>query len=213
MFGAVPNVTRREKRPDVLHMSDAYEPKRLGCLAPHPEATEGDRLRAFADVLDRKPELVTFNGRGFDLPVLQLRAMRLGLPLPYLFHKDVRYRYSENGHLDLCDHITDFGAARRMRLSDLARLIGLPGKQGMDGSKVEDAIAAGMIQEVREYCLSDVVQTAFLMLRWKLLQGEFKPGEYQSVAVRLHEWLKSKGYVPELLREIDEEVLLLPSPF
>ena len=116
---------------------------------------------------------MTWNGRGFDLPVLALRSLRHGLSWPWYYReRDYRYRYSEEGHLDLGDFLADHGAARMTSLDGAARLIGLPGKEGMDGSQVEGLWNTGQIDALRRYCLSDVAQTAFLFLRQRLLVGQ-----------------------------------------
>ena len=131
-------------------------------------------LGDFAEFMaSRQPHLVTWNGRGFDLPVLTLRSLRHGLSWPWYYQeRDYRYRYSEQGHLDLCDFLSDHGAARMTSLDGAARLIGLPGKDGVDGSQVEGLFHAGQIEALRRYCLHDVTQTAFLFLRYRLLVGQ-----------------------------------------
>ena len=114
--------------------------------------------------------LVTWNGRTFDLPVLSARALHLGVPWGWYYdERNIRYRYSSEGHDDLLDFLSDFGAARPMKLGDVARLIGLPGKTDMDGSKVEGIVAQGESLEnedkISGYCLQDAIQTALVFLR------------------------------------------------
>jgi predicted PolB exonuclease-like 3'-5' exonuclease len=114
--------------------------------------------------------LVTWNGRTFDLPVLSARALHLGVPWGWYYdERNIRYRYSSDGHDDLMDFLSDFGAARPMKLGDVARLIGLPGKTDMDGSKVEGIAAEGKSSanegKIAAYCLQDAVQTALVFLR------------------------------------------------
>lgn len=130
--------------------------------------------------------LVTWNGRTFDLPVLAMRAFKLGLPWGW-YYKDkfgARYRYGEEGHCDLMDFLSDYGAARQMKLGDAARLIGLPGKTDMDGSKVADVVAQGpsVANEVKiaRYCLQDAIQTAVLFVRSRLQTGKIGPEEYRA---------------------------------
>ena len=93
------------------------------------------------------------------------------MPLRFYYQDhDYRYRYSEAGHLDLADMLTDYGASRSTGgLDAMARLIGLPGKVGVDGSQVEGLYNAGQLELIKNYCLSDVAQTAFLFLRFRLL--------------------------------------------
>ncbi len=110
----------------------------------------------FADFMGKwRPHVVTWNGRGFDLPVLALRALRFGLDFRWYYRGEgYRYRFSEEGHLDLCDFLSDHGAAKMTSLDGAARPIGLPGKDGVDGSQVEGLYHAGQLEALRHYCLS-----------------------------------------------------------
>ena len=119
--------------------------------------------------------LVTWNGRTFDLPVMAMRALHLGVPWGWYYEeRDVRYRYSDKGHLDLMDFLSDFGASRPMKLDDAARLMGLPGKDvpgqdHIDGSMVGEIVVQGDVQAnkdiIARYCLQDVLQLALLFVR------------------------------------------------
>ena len=135
--------------------------------------------------------LVTWNGRTFDLPVIALRSLRLGVPCPWYYEdRDVRYRYSAEGHLDLMDFLSDFGAARNMRLNDVARMIGLPGKTDMSGAQVSgdyektlerDAgqVFADVVRSnVARYCLQDSLQTAIIFLRTRYHLGKITGEAY-----------------------------------
>ena len=161
----------------------------------------------------RRPVLVTFNGRGFDLPVLVLRGLRHGLSLPWYF-EEARYRErrEESGHVDLCDALALHGAARRaVSLDSAARLIGLPGKLDMDGSQVEALHAAGEHGAIRRYCLADVAQTALLLLRYHLLQGQLDRPRYRVAAAGLLRALERDGRLePTLFAHIERDRLLLP---
>lgn len=133
--------------------------------------------------------LVTFNGRSFDLPVIAMRSLCHGVQLPWYYkNRDVRYRFSEEGHLDLCDSLTDYGASTKCTLDALAKLIGLPGKVGVDGSQVEALFRAEKYAEIERYCLADVAQTALLLLRFRLIQGALKQREYSEARYALMEW-------------------------
>ena len=117
--------------------------------------------------------------------MLALRALRHGLDFSWYYRGEgYRYRYSEEGHLDLCDVLSDHGAARMTSLDGAARLIGLPGKDGVDGSQVEGLFHAGQIEALRHYCLSDVAQTAFLFLRYRLVAGDIDRDGYRRAATR-----------------------------
>jgi predicted PolB exonuclease-like 3'-5' exonuclease len=143
-------------------------------------AQERNIIREFGAVMETNPAtLVTWNGRGFDLPVLSMRALRWGVPWGWYYDdRDVRYRYSDSGHVDLMDFLSDFGGSRQMKLDDAARLIGLPGKaasDGFDGSQVAELVAKGQNRgnraKVARYCLQDVLQTALIFLRTRYHLG------------------------------------------
>jgi len=118
--------------------------------------------------------LVSWNGRRFDGPVLATRAMKHAIPWGWWHRHDpsFRYRYSEAfGHVDLMDVLADFGSAMPMKMGDVARLCGMPGKGGMDGSMVKDEIEKGNLEKVSKYCLLDVVQTTGIYVRHQYQKG------------------------------------------
>jgi hypothetical protein len=173
---------------------------------------EAGMLADFAEFMAKwKPRVVTWNGRGFDLPVLILRSLRHGLSLPWYYREPgFRYRFSAEGHWDLGDFLADFGAARMSSLHGAARLIGLPGKEeGLDGSQVEGLYRAGQIEILRQYCLSDVAQTAFVFLRTRLLVGEIDRPTYTRVATDLLGAIEADGRLARLVAQSDRERLLL----
>jgi predicted PolB exonuclease-like 3'-5' exonuclease len=127
--------------------------------------------------------LITWNGRGFDLPVLSMRSMKYGIPCPWYYQDSVvRYRYKEEGHTDLMDYLSDYGSAPKMKLGDVARLIGLPGKTDLTGAGVHDLYAKGDVEgnmrQVGAYCLSDTLQTTIIYLRTMLHIGRLEPENY-----------------------------------
>jgi predicted PolB exonuclease-like 3'-5' exonuclease len=166
-------------------------------------------LEEFTALMSRhRPRIVSWNGRTFDLPVLTLRALRHGLSFPWYFaDATARDRHTTTAHLDLCDFLANHGAARMTSLDGAARLIGLPGKDGMDGSQVEALHASGQHEALRQYCLSDVVQTAFLFLRARLLTGELDRPGYRRAAAALLETVA--GPLPRLVAGVDRARLLL----
>lgn len=166
-----------------------------------------ERFSAF--VAEHRPALVTFNGRTFDLPVIALRALRSGVAMGWYYGDPaLRHRYSEDGHIDLCDQLADHGAARSASLDALARLIGLPGKVGVDGSQIEALHREGSLERIQNYCLSDVAQTALLFLRFRLLQGVLDRARYVAAARDLTAALRGDQRVSELTRAIDGDRLL-----
>jgi predicted PolB exonuclease-like 3'-5' exonuclease len=144
--------------------------------APHiEERPEPELIRSFVDRIDQlRPQLVTFNGSGFDLPVLRYRAMVHRIPAPGLQARAYFNRYT-NDAIDLCDVLSSFGTGK-MKLDDLSRILGLAGKpDGVDGSKVDVMVSAGQIDEVARYCETDVVNTYRLWLIYELFRGAMTP--------------------------------------
>jgi hypothetical protein len=138
--------------------------------------------------------MISFNGRRFDIPVLELAALRYGIAAPAHFADESpgRHRYSPARHLDLFDYLTNFGAvslAGGMNL--LLKMIGMPGKTGMDGSKVQEYFEAGRLEEIHRYCRSDVVQTYFLFLRTAQMRGQITDAVYRAAFVA------SQHFVPD----------------
>jgi len=172
---------------------------------------EAGMLADFAEFVSKwEPTLVTWNGRGFDLPVLMLRSLRHGVSAPWYYKKPgYRYRYSTAAHVDLCDILADHGATRMTSLHGAARLIGLPGKDGVDGSQVEALYRTGQIEALRGYCLSDVAQTAFLFLRYRLLAGLLDKPTYTQAARGLLETMAADPRLAPMVGHIDRERLLL----
>lgn len=143
-------------------------------------------VRNFWQRLERFPgTLVTFNGRNFDLPVLELQALKYGCPAQRYFSSKARNRYAEEGHYDLYDFLTNYGAHRlRGGFNVLAKLIGLPGKMEIDGSMVQQLWEDGRLTDIHRYCRQDVMQTYFLFLRVELMRGRLTPEHYEQVVAR-----------------------------
>jgi predicted PolB exonuclease-like 3'-5' exonuclease len=192
-----------------LWFDAAREVKRIAVLGDGKD--ERGILEDFAAVLnERRPCLVTFNGRGFDLPVIATRCLRHGVPLPHYYQsRDVRYRFSPEGHLDLMDFIADFGAAKPARLDVIAKLCGMPGKVGVDGKDVGPLMHAGRVAEVQAYCLCDVVQTAAVFLRLDLLRGELSRDAYRAQMARLIAEVRRDERLAAVANAMDERRLLL----
>jgi predicted PolB exonuclease-like 3'-5' exonuclease len=132
------------------------------------------------------------------------------VPLRFFFQdRDYRYRFSDSGHIDLYDFLSEHGAAKVGSLDALAHVIGLPGKVGVDGSQVEGLYNAGQLPLIRNYCLTDVAQTAFLFLRYRLLQGLLDRDAYRRAACALYDALAADGRVRPVIDRIDRSRLLL----
>lgn len=143
--------------------------------------SEESLVRSFWQRLERFPgTLVTFNGRNFDLPVLELQALKYGCPAQRYFSSKARNRYAEEGHYDLYDFLTNYGAHRlRGGFNVLAKLIGLPGKMEIDGSMVQQLWEEDRLPDIHRYCRQDVMQTYFLFLRVELVRGRLTQEHYE----------------------------------
>jgi hypothetical protein len=201
-----------------LWLDGDYRLRRLGVVAesaPAPAGgTDADEVEAklledFSRFVGRqRTTLVTYNGRSFDLPVIALRSLCHGVPLAWYYNeRGVRYRYSEEGHIDLCDWLADHGATRSGSLDAIARLCGLPGKVGVDGSQVEGLHRTGQLRAIQSYCLADVAQTAFVFLRFRLLQGQLAPEAYRAAVDALLAELEGDARVAPVLASIDRDRL------
>lgn len=139
-------------------------------------------VREFWERLERFPgTLVSFNGRSFDLPVLELGALRHGCRIPNYFERRFRHRYADDAHYDLYDFLTNCGMYRvRGGFDLLARLAGLPGKGAVDGAQVQALWEAGRLAEIHAYCRRDVIQTYFLFLRLELMRGRIAAEQYHA---------------------------------
>jgi len=151
--------------------------------------SEKDIIQRFFDGIEKyTPQLVSWNGSGFDLPVLHYRAMLHGIPGCCYWdvgdnNKDFRFNNYlsrfHTRHTDLMDVLAGFQNRAWAPLDELSRLCGLPGKLGMDGSQVAAAFARGEIGAIRDYCETDVANTYLLFQRFQLIRGALNADEYQ----------------------------------
>lgn len=146
------------------------------------------------------PTLVTFNGRGYDVPLLELAAFRYGYAIPRWFNTDLRSyeqprnRYNLDSHLDLCDLLSNFGATRLSGgLNLLANLLGKPGKSGIDGSMVQDLYFEGRVEEINDYCRCDVLDTYFVFLRSRVLLGKLTLEQEHELVLQTKIWLEQQA--------------------
>lgn len=201
----------------VLWLDGDHGFRKLGAFGGEEDAPPDECrvLEEFAEFIgERHPTMVSFNGRRFDLPVLANRMLKHGVPFPAYYAgrsggADYRYRYSDEGHLDLADVMTDFGASRMPSLDALAQLVGMPGKMDVDGSKVQSMHEQGRHAEIRDYCLHDVVQTTFVFLRAEILRGRLSPDDYRQRAGALWEALEGDSRVAPVLERANKGRALL----
>jgi predicted PolB exonuclease-like 3'-5' exonuclease len=144
-------------------------------------ADEAELVRRFFDGIDRySPDLVSWNGSGFDLPVLHYRALKHGIQAPRYWEtgdSDREFKWNNYlsrfhwRHVDLMDVLSGFQVRGRASLDQTAVLLGFPGKLGMSGDKVWDKFQAGAIGEIRDYCETDVLNTWLVYLRFEFMRG------------------------------------------
>jgi len=184
----------------VLRSRDQLKVWSLGDL----QSSEAQLLSRFFDGLQRySPELVSWNGGGFDLPVLHYRGLKAGVQAPRYWEtgdEDSGFRYNNYlsrfhwRHLDLMDVLSGFQARARASLADVAALLGFPGKLGFAGDQVWDAYRGGNLLAVRRYCETDVLNTYLIYLRFQFLRGRMDQtqldAEFERVRTLLRESLE-----------------------
>lgn len=154
--------------------------------------------------------LVTWNGRGFDMPVIAARLLKYGWPMPAYFSKRYRYkdRTDDGAHIDLMDQLSDYGASSRAKLDHAAKLIGLPGKVNVSGADVADLYAEGRQADIDFYCVSDVIQTAFVFWRWAIFRGVLSRQQYREVAsAAVRSWESAEPEADEEVKKIWAELI------
>ncbi len=143
-----------------------------------------------------RPTLVSFNGRSFDLPLLELAAFRYGISVPTWFDaagrgwNQPRNRYNTSAHLDLQDVLVNHGATRFSGgLNLAARLLGKPGKMDVQGHMVQAMFDAGEFERINDYCRCDVLDTYFVFLRYLVLIGKLSIDREQEIVAQTKEWI------------------------
>src|ERR1700677_1888695 len=154
--------------------------------------------RFFAGLERYTPDLVSWNGTGFDLPVLHYRSLLHGITAARYWetgNADSSFRYSNYlsryhwRHMDLMDILSGFQGRGRASLQDVACLLGLPGKLGMHGSEVWEVFLQGGIKRIRDYCETDVLNTYLIYLRFELLRGNLNAAEHAGEIARVRQLL------------------------
>jgi predicted PolB exonuclease-like 3'-5' exonuclease len=187
----------------VLRVGADFTPQALTCLDA-PEYRPVEIVRKFWLGSARyRARMVTFNGRSFDLPLLELAAFRWGCSTREHFQAS-RNRYN-GSHIDLQELMTNFGAYRPAGgLNLLAKLLGMPGKMDVDGDKVYEMHLAGKAQEINDYCMFDTLDTYFVFLRTRVLTGDLTAEQERALQEKAREWLTAKATeLPALHKYLD----------
>ena len=180
-----------------LRSDDGFRVWTLGSA----ESSEAEIIQRFFDGIEKyTPQIVSWNGGGFDLPVLHYRALIHGVQAPRYWDlgeddRDFKWnnyisRYHMR-HLDLMDVLAMYQPRANAPLDDVAQLCGFPGKLGMDGSKVWDAFQRGEIEAIRNYCETDVANTHLVFLKFQLMRGLLNAESYQQEIHLVRETLAS----------------------
>ena len=168
-----------------------------------PEADEAAIIRSFFSGVERAaPKLVSWNGNGFDLPVLNYRALLHGIPAARFWEtgdneRDFRYnnyisRYHER-HLDLMDVLSRYNQRQWAKLDDCATALGLPGKAELSGKDVWPLYQQGELEQIRAYCERDALNTYLVYLRFEFLRGRLLRSEYVQLCDQLQSHLEEEG--------------------
>jgi predicted PolB exonuclease-like 3'-5' exonuclease len=175
----------------LMHDARGFHVKCLGA----PEDTEGALIQQFFRLIDRfTPQLVSWNGAGFDLQVLHYRGLVHRVQAPRYWESgddDREFKWNNylsryhSRHLDLMDQLALFTPRANAPLDELAKLCGFPGKLGMDGAQVWPAFRDGKIGEIRDYCETDVANTWLMFARFQLMRGALTPDQYDEQVASL----------------------------
>ncbi|WP_061473902.1 3'-5' exonuclease [Legionella pneumophila] len=170
--------------------------------------------RFFAGIDKHTPTLVSWNGSGFDLPVLHYRSLYHSISAPTYWETGEnqqtfkwnnylsRFHYR---HIDLMDVLAGYQNRAFAPLDDISTMLGFPGKMGMSGSKVWEQYQAGQLKEIRDYCETDVLNTYCVYLRFELMRGTISQEGYDRNIAQLKNYLgaeKDKMHLQEFLKKM-----------
>jgi len=166
------------------------------------DAPEQELLQRFFDGIDRfTPTLVSWNGSGFDLPVIHYRSLLHGIAAPRYWDtggtdREFKWnnylgRYHER-HTDLMDVLSAYQPRASAKLDEIATMLGFPGKMGMSGAHVWDSYLAGDVDGIRNYCETDVLNTYLVYQRFALIRGHLSADQYRKVCDEVRQELATQ---------------------
>ena len=178
---------------------DNFVVKSLGA----PDCTEKELVSEFFAGIERKlPTLISWNGSGFDLPVMQYRALIHGIQCDSYWETgevDQRFRFSNyqsryhQRHIDVMDMISRYQPRASASLDDIAKLLNLPGKIGIGGEHVFESYLKSEHEQIRNYCDIDALNTFLIYLRFEYIRGKYTQSQYQEEIERIRNWLLRAG--------------------
>jgi hypothetical protein len=168
-----------------------------------PDSAEAEIVQRFFEGIEKyTPTLVSWNGRGFDLPVLHYRSLLHGIQAPRYWEtgaEDQSFRWNNylgrfhERHTDLKDVISGYEARASAPLDEVAQMLGFPGKLGMSGADVWERWLAGEIDAIRNYCETDVLNTYLVYLRFQLIRGRLTEKGHVQECERVRKMLSADG--------------------
>jgi predicted PolB exonuclease-like 3'-5' exonuclease len=171
----------------LVHIKDDLTVQAAGAMGT---SQFGDNEAALLTALDdyihtNQPTVVTWGGRNFDMPVLQLRAFKNACAMRW-YNKDYRYRYGDD-HVDLCDVMTEYGFVNKtgFTLDSMAKVIGLPSKGDVSGKDVRDLWEKKQVARIEGYALCDAMKETFIFLRYLLMRGSKTREEIKAATAAL----------------------------
>jgi len=195
----------------VLQSRDIFKVWSLG----EPDAPESELISRFYDGIEKFiPQLVSWNGSGFDLPVLNYRALLHGIAAPRYWEtgdEDTGFRWNNYisryhwRHTDLMDVIAAYQPRAFAPLDEVATMLGFPGKMGMSGASVWESYQRGGINEIRNYCETDVLNTYLIYLRFERMRGRLTAEAYEQECLKVREALvrEDKPHFAEFVQAWD----------
>ncbi|MCH9636828.1 MAG: 3'-5' exonuclease [Candidatus Rickettsiella isopodorum] len=182
-----------------LHTKNQFKIGSLGNI----NSDEPVLIEAFFKCIEKYlPILISWNGSGFDLPVLHYRALLYGISSPSYWNignEDASFRWNNYlsryhyRHMDLMDILAAYQGRANAPLTEIAIMLGLPGKLGMDGSQVWDYFLNGKLDAIRNYCETDVLNTYLIYLRFELIRGNFSVEAYQKKCAYIYETIAQEN--------------------
>ena len=165
------------------------------------DLAEKSRIKKFFNIIEKyTPTIISWNGKGFDIPVLNYRAIIHGLSAPSFWDQGEGNRENKfnnylnryhRKHLDLMDLLSNFSSRSFASLDHIARLSGFPGKLGEEGGKVWNQFLEGKEIEVKAYCETDVVNTYLVYLKYLKLTGSVSKEEYEDSILEIKSYLSN----------------------
>jgi len=167
------------------------------------KSSEKEIIERFFNGIDKySPILVSWNGSGFDLPVLHYRSLLHGISAQRYWEtgdEDSSFKWNNYinryhyRHTDVMDILAGYQARANAKLDEIAVMLDLPGKMGMSGNKVWEGFLNGDIEGIRNYCETDVLNTYIIYQRFRLIQGKINSDEYEKICIETKEFLKNSG--------------------